>query len=257
MATFSAATPQEFGAHLRELREEREVSLEAIAQKTKISLQTLHAMEAGAFSRLPPAVFTRMFLRQYLALLQEDPTPYLAAFEALWKKWEASSQPFPVVPVEAVRPKTWRRWVWGTALVACAVGLLLWLQKREAQQSSLSQPTPRALLETLAPTPPPTPPPAAAAEPAPAPENLLLVESHERPCWVEWRVGEQAILRKLLGAGEKLQIEVGQQGGELLLGDAGAVNVRFGQLNLSPAGKGGEVLRLPIAPKGQAPGGTL
>lgn len=244
MASLVAATPEELGRVLRELREARGVSLEAIVQKTKISPHTLHALEGGAFAQLPPPVFTRMFLRQYLGLLREDPTTYLTTFDVLWNKWEKASQPHPVVPVEAVKPQAWRRWLWGALLVVMALALLFWTQQREKANGSLAQPTPRALLATLAPTPIPTAEAPAQRPAEQASTPALVVESRGRACWVEWREEGQAPVRRLLPAGVSWQLEVRGEEGELLLGDAGAVNVRFGEQSFVPAGGDGQVVRL-------------
>ncbi|MFN3413082.1 MAG: RodZ domain-containing protein [Thermoanaerobaculum sp.] len=245
MKDLRAQTPEELGHKLKTLRESHGVTLEAIAAKTKISVCTLQALEAGTFSRLPGAVFARMFLRQYLAFLGEEPGSWLATFNFLWQKWESSSQPFPVVTVEEVKPKTWTRWVFGFFLVCLAVAVVFWLEKRESTEVAEIAPTPRALLQQLAPTPPPTP---TAPEPPTqphAPANGLVLATR-RDCWVEWAVGGKLLVRQLLPAGQQLTLEVTETGGELLLGDAGAVFLRFRDLELSPPGQDGQVLRLSV-----------
>lgn len=252
MKDLRAQTPEELGHKLKALREARDVTLEAIAARTKISVYTLQAMEAGTFSRLPGAVFARMFLRQYLAFLGEDPGSWLATFDVLWQKWEDSSQPVPAVSVEEVKPKTWVRWVFGFLLVCAAVAVVFWLERRENPQLADIQPTPQAILQRLAPTPPPTPTPPEPGETTGPLANGLVVETH-RTCWVEWAVAGKPLVRQLLPAGQRLTLEVPENGGELLLGDAGAVSLRFREHDLSPPGRDGQVLRLavPWAGKGE------
>lgn len=244
MRNLRAQTPEELGRELKALREARGVTLEAIAAKTKISVYTLQALEAGAFSRLPAAVFARMFLRQYLAFLGEEPGSWLSTFDVLWRKWEASSQPLPTVSVEEVKPNPWVRWVFGFLLVCAAVALVFWLEKRENPRVAGMEPTPRALLQQLAPTPPPTPTPQETSDSG-APANGLLVETH-RACWLEWAVKGKPVVRQLLPAGQRLTLEVPESGGELLLGDAGAVFLRFREHELAPPGRDGQVLRLAV-----------
>lgn len=245
MKDLRAQGPEEFGRELKALREAHDVSLEAIAAKTKISIHTLQAMEAGAFSRLPGAVFARMFLRQYLGFLGEEPSSWLATFDVLWQKWESSSQPLPVVTVEEVKPKTWARWVVGFFLVCLAAAVVFWLEKSDNSQVAELRPTPRALLQQLAPTPPPTPTPAEPTEKPQAPANGLVLETR-RDCWVEWLVGGKPLVRQLLPPGQQLTLEVPETGGELLIGDAGAVFLRFRGLELAPPGRDGQVLRLAV-----------
>ncbi|HMB52011.1 MAG TPA: helix-turn-helix domain-containing protein, partial [Thermoanaerobaculia bacterium] len=54
-----------FGAWLRRQREIREIDLREIADKTKISLRYLKAMEQDRFEVLPAPIFARGFLREY------------------------------------------------------------------------------------------------------------------------------------------------------------------------------------------------
>lgn len=254
MKDLRAQTAEEFGRALQDLREARGVSLEGIAARTKIALHTLQALEAGAFARLPGLVFTRMFLRQYLNLLGEEPASWVATLEALWRRWESSSQPVVVVTVDEVRPRPWVRWVVGFAMVCGALAVVLWLHQRESREIGVVPPTPQSLLQQLAPTPPPTPAPQDhPQQPEDTPRGLVVETT--RSCWVEWLVEGKPLVRQLLPGGERLILDVPEAGGELLLGDAGAVSVRFRDLMLAPAGRDGQVvrLRIPLALEG---GGT-
>ncbi len=59
------AEPGSFGHWLRRQRELREISLRDIADRTKISLRYLEAMEEDRFDLLPAPVFAKGFLREY------------------------------------------------------------------------------------------------------------------------------------------------------------------------------------------------
>lgn len=54
-----------FGATLRRERERRGVSLEAIAEETKVGLALLEALERGDLARWPTGIFRRAFVRAY------------------------------------------------------------------------------------------------------------------------------------------------------------------------------------------------
>ncbi|MBM4439763.1 MAG: helix-turn-helix domain-containing protein, partial [Candidatus Rokubacteria bacterium] len=69
------------GAHLRQLRETRGVSLEEIARTTRVSAHYLHALEADDFASLPVAVFTRGFIRAYCQALGEAPDAAVALYD--------------------------------------------------------------------------------------------------------------------------------------------------------------------------------
>jgi transcriptional regulator with XRE-family HTH domain len=70
----------DFGAMLRHAREERGVSLRAIAEATKISLPALEALEHNDISHLPGGIFTRAFVRGYAREVGLDPEDTVKQF---------------------------------------------------------------------------------------------------------------------------------------------------------------------------------
>jgi cytoskeleton protein RodZ len=69
-----------FGENLRREREMRGVTLEEIAESTKISTRLLRALEQEQFSELPGGVFTRSFIRAYAGYLGLDSELVLAEY---------------------------------------------------------------------------------------------------------------------------------------------------------------------------------
>ena len=57
--------PKAFGEELQRLRQSAGLSLEDIADETKISRQILRCLESGDFRFLPQMVFSRNFVAQY------------------------------------------------------------------------------------------------------------------------------------------------------------------------------------------------
>lgn len=70
---------------LRTLRLRAGVSLESIADSTKISMLFLRAIEAEEFQKLPGGIFDTSYIRQYAAAIRCDPAPILA----LYREWKA------------------------------------------------------------------------------------------------------------------------------------------------------------------------
>ncbi len=68
------------GQYLRQLREERGISLEQLAQATRINPTYLRALENDEMSLLPSAVQGRGYLRLIAGTYNIDPQPLLAAF---------------------------------------------------------------------------------------------------------------------------------------------------------------------------------
>lgn len=61
------------GARLRAAREKRDISLRQIAERTRISVIVLEAIERDDIKRLPGGIFTRAFLRTYAVEVGLDP----------------------------------------------------------------------------------------------------------------------------------------------------------------------------------------
>ena len=72
----------ELGTLLRETRQARTLSLEEVAQITRIRPRYLEALEEGRYDVLPTPVHVRGFLRNYALFLQLDPKPLIARYNA-------------------------------------------------------------------------------------------------------------------------------------------------------------------------------
>jgi cytoskeleton protein RodZ len=75
------------GGALRDARQRRGISLDQLAQATKIRVTTLRAIETNRREKLPEAIFLRGFVRAYARELGQNPEDtarrYLAQFEAV------------------------------------------------------------------------------------------------------------------------------------------------------------------------------
>lgn len=69
-----------FGLRLRGLREARGISLEQVAQLTKISVGLLVALESGDVSKWPAGIFARGFVRAYANEIGTTAAPIVAEF---------------------------------------------------------------------------------------------------------------------------------------------------------------------------------
>jgi cytoskeleton protein RodZ len=70
----------DFGTGLRAARERRGIPLRQIADRTKISMPALEALERGDASKLPSGIFGRSFVRSYAAEVGLDPEATLEEF---------------------------------------------------------------------------------------------------------------------------------------------------------------------------------
>jgi len=91
------------GEELRRERTRQGLTPEDIAQRTKIPVRSLEAIEAEAFDRLPGVVFTRNFVRLYAVDLKLDPEALIARLP----KFDLDSAPLPDPPRTYQRRGTW------------------------------------------------------------------------------------------------------------------------------------------------------
>ncbi len=76
--------PRSFGAWLRRERERRDITIRSIADRTKIGVSLLEALERGDVSRWPGGIYRRAFLRSYADTVGLDADVALANFERLF-----------------------------------------------------------------------------------------------------------------------------------------------------------------------------
>lgn len=70
------------GGRLRAARERRGASMRQIAEKTKIPVSALEALERNDISRLPGGIFSRAFVRSYAEAVGLDPDETIDDFAA-------------------------------------------------------------------------------------------------------------------------------------------------------------------------------
>jgi cytoskeletal protein RodZ len=97
---------------LEEVRRKRGVSLEQIANSTKISTRFLRAIESEEFEKLPGGVFNVNYIRQYATAIgfpEDTVMSHYSAFEAARSAGESD-----VVAVKPASPLRWMNWLRGT-----------------------------------------------------------------------------------------------------------------------------------------------
>jgi len=123
-----------FGRELQLEREKRGVSLETVADETKVSTRFLHALEVDDFASLPGGVFQRGIVRSYCRFLGLDEQEWLSRFastaqsaagEMDWTAFAENVKRTRVPTRSSMRPK----W-WGVALMLLGLLALTWVAWR-------------------------------------------------------------------------------------------------------------------------------
>jgi cytoskeletal protein RodZ len=242
-----------FGDWLRRQREMREISLRDIADRTKISLRYLEAMEADRFDLLPAPIFAKGFLREYARYVGLSPDEVVNHYLSVQQPVESDPKDDTWVrrtkpkPVDQGQPPMRKNWSYGLVLTLAGlillalVALAVWFVDRRrdepaANQSapSIAAPPQAALQASSAPLPP------APEEPS-APLEVTL--DFTKNCWVEALTdGKNPIYQEWV-QGESLRLEAEQSVMLAKLGNAAAVEIRVNGYPYPLEGRDGEVVR--------------
>jgi cytoskeletal protein RodZ len=66
---------------LTTIRRNRGISLEQIAESTKISIRSLEAIEQGDFCKLPGGIYNTSYIRQYARAIEYDECALIAFYK--------------------------------------------------------------------------------------------------------------------------------------------------------------------------------
>src|SRR5262249_5682070 len=91
---------ESFGTRLRQRREEQNIALAKIAEKTKIKHSLLEALERDDISHWPTGIFRRAFIRAYAVAIGLDPDVVVREF------FEAFPEPVEVVTTAGLAAAT-------------------------------------------------------------------------------------------------------------------------------------------------------
>lgn len=78
---------------LATIRRNRGISLEQIAESTKISVRSLEAIERGEFRKLPGGIYNTSYIRQYARAIDYDESAILAVYHREMRPTSESSAP--------------------------------------------------------------------------------------------------------------------------------------------------------------------
>ncbi len=259
------------GETLKQRRLERNLSIDEVAEATKIGVFFLQALESNEFKKLPRGAFPKMFVRSYARYLGLDDDKIVQMFYEQIAAAEAVPESFAAVSAPTSRSmRKSRRTVQLIAalaiLLALSVSAYLVYQAQERggeEGDSSSQAAPKPPPRWT----PPEPKPAQAGTPAQgavAPEGTpgqpqssddaaslgpagfgLRLQAHDY-CWVRITRGESEQYDFILKPGDSFARDFG---GEISmkLGNAGGVNLFLNGQPAVPLGQRGEVVTVALS----------
>ncbi|WP_199555553.1 helix-turn-helix domain-containing protein [Sandaracinobacteroides hominis] len=245
-AASAVAEPQTIGAELLLAREAAGLSLEEVAQRTKVRPGILKEIEADAHDKLPALTYSLGFVKAYARTVGLDP----AAAAERYRRESQKGDPIPTMvdlqPLEEKRLPS-RGLVFGSvvALLLALAGFWAWgagwlspappaLPARESAATEALPPEPGAVEVT---------PTAPAADPA-APVTVTAKEE----VWLRISDGQESFFMGTMTPGQTMTLPAGRAW-KLRTGRAGALDVKVGTTQVPPLGAAAEQVRdLSLAP---------
>ncbi len=256
-----------FGERLQREREMRGITLEEIADSTKIGTRSLRALEEEDFDKLPGGIFNKGFVRAYARYLGIDEEQAVADFlAAAGESEQPLPNPKPTEKVAAYRSSN-RGWAALLALLVLAAG------GYAAWRLNLGPFATQAAPQSAPPAAVATPPartadaPVTAAEQAAssvpaeqaattttgaAVEGFVLQVRAKQDCWLTITADDQVVMEGTLVAADTREVRA-TRSVVLKLGNAAAVEVSHNQAVASPLGRPGEVKTVVFTPEGLQP----
>jgi len=263
-----ASPPQETFPELKDMREARGLSLRAIFETTRVGLVNLTAVENGDFDRLPPAVYTRNFIREYARAVGIDEKPILDRYE---KHLESLKPPQEEEEVRKPWPETGRRYRFLFMSLAAVIAAGILVSAIYLYDQGGKPPSPTPAVESppaqVIPVPaqtaaiPNAPAQITASKSAPASAGKsilppaaagkmyhLVIEARELT-WIRITEDRNPAYQVLLKPGDKIE-RMASDYFQLDIGNAGGINLTFQGKPLGSIGKQGQIIHMRLPEKG-------
>lgn len=235
-----------FGYYLQAIRLEKNITLETIAEETRIAVSNLTLIEKEDVEALPDPVFVKGFLRSYAQAVGADENEAVRLYEARLNMKSRLEDAQSYLPRSTVAP--WRNLILSIIAVMALIALSLYgisyfehhpLRSDTAESSGDSElatetrTTERNVSDTKTETP------------AENPSKWVLQINALEDTWVKIIVDNQEAKEYNLRSGDQLE-EQAKTGYNLLIGNAGGLEMKLNGKPVTISGKEGEVVNIEI-----------
>lgn len=243
------------GARLRSSRQAHRLSIEDLAQRTRVQPRIIEAIERNDLAHIPPKPYGRGFIRAYAQEVGLDP-------DAAVREYFGQFPPAEPALVPAPEPDPWpRQWSWilpASALLVAALVLAAIAQGgRPPAPGAADVPEPVGTAgrgEGAGAIPERTPAPGR-VDPVPAARDeagLSVMLVADRVCWVAATADGTRVLYELLEPGARHTIEADREV-TVRAGDAGALRLGVNGGQPEIFGRDGQVRTARFTPAGAPP----
>ena len=241
-----------FGQYLQSIRTEKRISLETVSEETRIQLETLQQIEEEDHNNLPDEVFVKGFLRAYANAIGADGDEVIRRYN---RRLTVHRK---VVHSEAALLRSGRKFWTKLLLVLAALALLIVISILALSLGRQQPPPPPAPAtesgETVGAAPEVAAEPVEAPQPEPgmqqsvskqSPQKLLLRVNTIEETWLKIIIDDLVPMEYSLYPGDRVELEAGS-GYNLLIGNAGGVELYLNDQQVPVPGKSGEVVNLEL-----------
>ena len=235
-----------FGRYLQSMRLAKKISLEKVSSETRIAISNLQLIEKEDLEALPDEVFVKGFLRSYALAIGADGNEAVKLYEGRLNMISRLDDAGSFSPRSSLF--AWRNLI--LSIVAILAVIVLSLYGVSYFQGRMPEP------ETAA-----TPAGSEHSEAAPAQqaadsnvkkgaapkplEKLVLQITAVDETWIKVIVDNKESQEYNLSSGEKLEMEA-SAGFNLLIGNAGGLELEFNGKPVQISGKAGEVVNIQL-----------
>jgi cytoskeleton protein RodZ len=247
------------GSQLRHAREGRGLSLDELANRTKIRLRYLRAIEQNGFDLLPGGLFTRGFLRAYAREAGLAPEEIVRQYVAEYEPPEPAGSADPADKaeptadisareMESLERRMERGQLLGTAAIALVGAVVYFMLARETPHQDTG-----ATVQVAPAATPQTAPPVGTGGAATREISMagtvgqrpgVHVELQPKgPCWVGVVSDGKPVIQRLMSAGEQATIDAYEEA-VVRVGDAATCSFSINGSRARPVGVAGQAVTL-------------
>jgi cytoskeleton protein RodZ len=233
-----------FGRYLQAIRLEKKISLEQVAEQTRIGLGNLMLVEQEAHEQLPAEVFVKGFLRSYAAAIGADGNEAVRRYESRLDVVQkiAESEASIGKPVKQMWRKLILALVLFIGIIALSIAAVSYFSVRRGTDE-LPAPKPSVAAEPSVAGKPEESVRAAVGSENPNSGKLILQITALEDTWVKVIVDEKESTQYNLKTGEKIQLEA-KTGYSLLIGNATGIKLILNEKPVSIPGESGQVVTM-------------
>jgi cytoskeletal protein RodZ len=244
----------ELGNRLKELRQQKGMTLEEVANRTRIQPRLLRAIEAGERNELPEAVYVQGFIRQYANAIGLNGVEFASEFPMPFTQMAASRSVWYNLPGAQLRPVH----LYGIYLVLMitAVSTLSYVINRSSTSTQLaalenlqrSLPTNATAIGPVLPNPTLGVVTPSVSSPINANKSVRVGLKLTSQSWIRVLVDGKVDFEGVLPEGSQRTWIAAKQV-VLRAGDAGGVMVSFNDSQSKPLGEPGSVEEVAFPPE--------